>query len=236
MPEPNFPAWTEQFVVFDLETTGVDVQNDRIVTAHVGMLNRDGQLVGSEDWLVDPGVPIPAAAAAVHGVSTERARAEGLAAPDAVRQIVDRLRSLTQLGHAVVAYNAAYDFSLLFSESRRHGIEPLRPSRVIDPLIIDKALDRYRKGKRTLGATAEHYGVALDSAHQASADAVAAGRIALALCARFSEIAALEVDDLHRMQVSWSDEQAQSYAGWRHAQGDTNFAPEQGWPVRDSVI
>lgn len=59
--------------VFDLETTGVDVTSARIVTAFVGVLSVDGTLISSRSWLADPGVEIPAGAAAIHGITTERA-------------------------------------------------------------------------------------------------------------------------------------------------------------------
>src|SRR5690554_6553076 len=70
-------SWTKSFGVFDLETTGIDVRTSRIVTAHIGVLDAEGVLVGSHEWLADPGVEIPPQASAVHGVTTERARAEG---------------------------------------------------------------------------------------------------------------------------------------------------------------
>ena len=71
------------------------------------------------------------------------------------------------------------------STARRSGtgIAPFSAPRapVIDPLVIDKAVDRYRKGKRTLEAAAAFYGVPLDDAHDAGADAIAAGRVAQAI-------------------------------------------------------
>ena len=74
-------------------------------------------------------------------------------------------------GIPVVAYNAPYDFSLLKYEALRHGIEPIiAPAPVIDPLVLDKAHDRYRKGKRTLEVVAAHYAVSLVGAHDAAAE------------------------------------------------------------------
>ena len=64
-------------VGFDTETTGVDVATDRIVTAAV--VTRDATGTRARTWLIDPGVPIPPAATAVHGITTEQARTEGRA-------------------------------------------------------------------------------------------------------------------------------------------------------------
>src|SRR5690606_9732845 len=143
--------WGARIGVFDLETTGVDVDSSRIVSACVAVLDEGGQLVARWDWLADPGVEIPEGAAAVHGITTERARAEGAPARTVVTEVAQTLRVLFATGVPVVVYNAPYDLSLLDRECRRHGIEPLdAPGPIIDPLVIDKAVDRYRKGKRTL--------------------------------------------------------------------------------------
>ena len=71
-----------------------------------------------------------------------------------------RCGSLFATGIPVVVYNAPYDLSLLDRECRRNGLEPIdAPGPVIDPLVIDKAVDSYRKGKRTLEVAAAHYRV-----------------------------------------------------------------------------
>ncbi len=138
--------WYESLGVFDLETTGIDVETSRIVTAHVGVLNADGELVEQWDWLADPGIEIPAQATAVHGITTERARAEGRPAAEVVAEIVATLRTLMQRGLAITIYNAPYDLSVLNREAMRYGIEPLAaPAPIIDPLVLDRAVDRYRQ-------------------------------------------------------------------------------------------
>lgn len=229
------PTWTRVIAVFDLETTGVDVTSDRIVTAHVGLLDGNGRVILARDWIADPGVEIPLSATAIHGVSTEHARAVGAPASDVVEEVVDVLRSLLDAGIPVVAYNAAYDFSLLAAEAERHGVTPLRdPAPVIDPLIIDKTYDRYRRGKRTLAAVAAHYAVRLDDAHRASADAVAAGRVAQALAARFAGLLPPQAEELHTRQIAWARAQAASLTEYfiRIGRLDPEERLDGGWPVR----
>ena len=224
--------WSDELVVFDLETTGVNVEHDRVVTAHVGRLGSTGELIEYRDWLVNPGVEIPAAAAAVHGISTERASAEGVEPARAIAEIVALLAQWRDAGAPLVAYNASYDLTLLDREARRYGLEPFVPGVVIDPLIIDKAVDRYRKGKRTLTVACEVYGVVLDAAHDASADAVAAGRVAQALLRKHPELAELSPIDLHGRQELWQREQAESFAEWKRRNGAPEFVAEVGWPMR----
>ena len=233
MADVALVGWASRVGVFDLETTGVDVTGDRIVTAHVGVLDHDGAVIEARSWLADPGVEIPEGATAVHGITTARARAEGRPAAEVVAEVVAALRSLLDQGVPVVAYNASYDFSLLKHEAARHGVIPLEaPSPVVDPLVLDKQLDRYRRGKRTLTAVAAHYGVSLDGAHDAAADAVAAGRVAQALAARF-ELPTCAVT-LHEQQVGWARAQAESLTEYFVRIG--RLAPEDvidgAWPVR----
>lgn len=225
--------WHDELGVFDLETTGVDVDTSRIVSAHVGVLDAAGEVIERLDWLVNPGVVIPDGATAVHGITTERARAEGRDARDAVLEIVAALRTLLRRGIPIVAYNAPYDFSLLQREAMRHGVEPLHePSPVVDPLVIDKAVDKYRRGKRTLAITASHYGVSLVGAHDAGADAVAAGRVAQAIARAYPAELGIDVEELHRLQVRWCQEQAEDFQAYIRRVKDPFFTTTGGWPCR----
>jgi DNA polymerase III subunit epsilon len=225
--------WADTLAVFDLETTGIDVDTCRIVTAHVGVIGANGEVLERREWLVDPGVEIPTAASLIHGVTTERARLEGHAAAIAVPEIIDALADAATRGLPIVAYNAAYDLTILEREATRYGLTPLPGTGpVIDPLVIDKAVDRYRRGKRTLTAAAAHYGVALPNAHDAGADAVAAGRVAQAIARAYPELAATAVAELHERQVDWCREQAESYQSWRRANGEPEFTTSGAWPVR----
>ena len=229
----ELPGWLSRIGVFDLETTGVDVTSDRIVTAHVGVLDAKGREIAARSWLADPGIPIPEGAAAVHGISTERARRDGRVAREVVTEITESLRALFAQGVPVVAYNASYDFSLLTHECLRHGIRPLEsPGPIIDPHVIDKAVDRYRKGKRTLQVVAEHYAVRLDGAHEASADAIAAGRLALAIARNFPLGASAH--ELHTQQIGWARTQAESLTEYfiRIGRLDAEDALDGTWPVR----
>jgi DNA polymerase III subunit epsilon len=176
-------------VALDLETTGTDVHTDRIVTACAAIVEA-GKVTFERQWLVAVEVDIPEAATAIHGVSTEHAREHGVPACVAVKEIAEAVRYAVHSGLPVVAFNAAFDLSMLSAECARAGLgglaevcnRPIGP--VVDPLTIDKAVDRYRPGKRTLGDTCALFGVDLAEAHTASADAVAAARLALRMAER----------------------------------------------------
>ncbi len=229
----GLPEWANVIAVFDTETTGIAPETTRIVSAHVSVLNPYGEVEDPTNWLIDCGIEIPEQATAVHGITTERMRAEGAPAADSIYEILTKLQGFLSAGIGVVAYNAAYDFTILDREAKRYGFDPLDlPAPIIDPLIIDKQVDKYRKGKRTLEAAAAHYGVDLTDAHDASADAIAAGRVAQAIGKKYAADLAYPAQELHDLQVVWAKEQAESYATWRRSQNLPVYPGDGLWPVR----
>ncbi|WP_241830310.1 exonuclease domain-containing protein, partial [Parafrankia colletiae] len=159
--------WEGPLLAVDLETTGKDPETARIVTAACIAVGPSGVL-SRQTWLADPGVEIPAEATAVHGVSTEQARADGAPAYEVVRQIAEEIETAwADPAIPVVAMNAAYDLTIIQRELVRHSFEPLQIGPVLDPMVIDRAIDKWRKGSRKLEALATHYGVRLDGAHSA---------------------------------------------------------------------
>ena len=229
----ELPEWAQVLAVFDTETTGIDPATTRIVTANISIIRPGGVIESSSDWLINPGIEIPAQATAVHGITTEYARANGEDAVGAIYDIVQKLQALFDSSIPVVAYNAAYDFTILEREAVRYGHDPLTaPSPVIDPLIIDKQVDRYRKGKRTLEAAAQHYGVSLTNAHTAAADAQAAGFVAQAIAAKFLKELSMSALELHEKQVQWALEQAESFNEYLRKSGKSYSASSGVWPVR----
>ncbi|MEU3281228.1 3'-5' exonuclease [Streptomyces antibioticus] len=233
-------AWYQELLVgFDLETTGTDPREARIVTGAVIEV-RDGQVLGHREWLADPGVEIPADAVAVHGISNERATAEGRPADRVADALADVLAGYWRAGVPVVAYNAAFDLTLLTAELRRHGLPSLRdrlggvdPAPVVDPYTIDRRADRYRRGKRTLEAVCAEYGVPLDAAHNASADALAAARLARAIAVRHPKIAALGPAELHSRQIEWYAEWAADFQSFLRRKGEPDAVVDGVWPVRE---
>nr|WP_121371771.1 3'-5' exonuclease [Frondihabitans australicus] len=222
--------WWDGLGVFDLETTGIDVETARIVTAHVGVIDSTGASIAHGEWLADPGVEIPPQASAVHGITTERAQAEGRPAPEVVAEIIAALRAVFVRGIPLVIYNAPYDLTVLDREAKRYGLEPLGDDGfVVDPLVIDKAVDRWRKGKRTLEAAAEFYEVSLTDAHDAGADAIAAGRVAQAMARRHGDTLNVPAHELHQLQVGWCSEQAASFQEYMRRR-DPAFTASGEWP------
>lgn len=233
MTDSSIPDWARVVAVFDTETTGIAPETTRIVTANISVITEAGNVEDRHDWLIDCGIDIPPQATAVHGITTEHMKEHGMDAAQGIYEMLTVLQSHFTAGIPVVAYNAAYDFTILNREAKRYGHNPLNtPRPIIDPMIIDRQVDRYRKGKRTLEAATAVYGVSLDGAHTASADAIAAGHVARALATKYSEQLNVSAGELHDLQIQWAAEQAESYAQWRRSQGMTVFSGDGVWPVR----
>jgi DNA polymerase-3 subunit epsilon len=223
--------WSDTIAVFDTETTGLSTRDDRIVTAFLGIMGPEGELVERYSWLTDPGIVIPPRATEVHGITTKMARAQGRPASEVVSEVVSQLKRVLSGGIPLVAYNASYDLTLTNWEARRYGIEPLdNPQPIIDPLVIDRALDTYRKGKRTLDVVSMHYGIINDHAHNAEGDAITAGRVARALVEKFPEEMA-DVMALHDNQVDWAFKRAESFKRYLESQGRPANGLSGRWPL-----
>ncbi|MFF5791432.1 3'-5' exonuclease [Paeniglutamicibacter sp. NPDC012692] len=215
---------------FDLETTGRDPLDARIVTASIVVVNGRSEILHTKEWLVNPGVPIPVEASEIHGIYTAQAQAEGMDAATAVAEISAYLADLFQT-MPVMAFNAAYDFTVLDREAKRHGVAPLAPAPVIDPYIMDKQVDKYRRGKRNLSVMSQFYGVPLLNAHTSQADAAATIGIADALAEKYPK---LQIDplELHGAQVSWAAEQAAGLQEFFRRK-DPAAVVNGEWPVRN---
>lgn len=224
---------------FDLESSGVDVENDRIVTAAIVDI-RPGKPTRTRTWLVNPGIAIPEGATAVHGISTEKARAEGQHPSVALEEIALELTVALAGGVPVVAFNGSFDLSMTDQELLRYKLGGLEErlgsydavSPVLDPHVLDKRFDKFRRGKRTLTATCEAYGVPLDNAHAADADAIAACRLLFKLAGKFDLSTEFTLHEIHDAQVEWRAEQMASLAEYFRKQGKDASDMDGSWPLR----
>jgi DNA polymerase-3 subunit epsilon len=224
------PWFKSRLASFDVETTGVDPLTARIVTATVVRVGGSEPTVEGR-WVLQPEIDIPEAAAKIHGFTTERARLEGRCAADCLDEIRRDLTAAWAHGEPVVIFNAPYDLTVLRAELARHGLPDIEIGPVVDPLVLDKQLDRYRKGSRKLEAICNFRSVKHDGAHDSTADAVAAARLAYRLGSLYEEIGAFSPHDLHQLQIGWYAEQARGLAAYFAKQGKTETVNTE-WPVR----
>lgn len=199
-------SWAQRKMIgLDYESTDVDTDVARIVTGTLYVIEPGVEPV-KHSWLLDPGVEIPEATTAIHGVTTEQARAEGMSPVEALGRMTELLAEHWTPDVPLVAYNASYDLSLYWAEATRHNVATvnLDGRHVVDPLVIDRQVDRYRKGGRKLGDVCRHYGIDLINAHTSDADTLATLRLAYKIAQRYpTEVGLPTLSILHENQRVW---------------------------------
>lgn len=218
------------------ETSGTDLENDRIVTFSLVRI-QPGKPVERWAKLINPGIDIPAEAAAVHGIDTAKAQAEGLEPAPVLNEAADIMADAMCRGVPVVLMNAPFDLTILDRELRRHGLPTLderlgRPiAPIVDVRVLDKQVDTYRKGGRKLTDLCDHYQVRIEEAHDSTWDALAAARVAWRICQRWPAMGREDLHSLHQLQIGWFADQAASLeAYFRRMKPDT--VVDRSWPVR----
>lgn len=183
----NLPL-TRPLVVFDLETTGIDVEKDRIVQIALIRVMPDRRRETYET-LVNPERPIPPEASAVHGIKDSDVQDQPTFAQ--IRVDVEEFMA----GADLAGFNSVnFDLPLLQTEIKRAGGEmDFRGVRHLDAMKIFHKMER-----RDLTAAYKLYcGKDLTGAHNALADTEATLEILDAQVARYEEVPD-EVDALHR--------------------------------------
>jgi DNA polymerase-3 subunit epsilon len=223
--------WQGTLATLDTETTGTDVENDRIVTAVLDVYDSAETCTESLHLLLDPGIEIPAEAEAVHGISTQRARDEGTDSVTGLTSLLAAIVGVWDRKIPLVVYNAAFDLTLIDRELRRHLDTPLViAGPVIDPMVIDRQVDRYVKGtgQRQLGPTCARYGIEITDWHTAEADAYAAQAVARRMGEKHDAVMPGTLQDLWRWQVGLRRDQAADLQNYFARVGKTN---DDGTPI-----
>ncbi len=233
--------WTEAtYVGFDLETTGISSFLDSPVSYGFVEHRHDerGLHVSREGGLVNPGVAIPPEASAIHGV-TDLMVADAPELGVVVEHLAHTLMTLWGDGGVIVGMNVSYDLTMVDSLCRRLGrpsLEERGPvGPVMDILILDRHFDKWRKGPRRLSDLCGQYGVILDDAHSASADAEASLEIFEVMLAKFPEIGLIPSPRVNAVMRTWYREWLRSFSEYLVKKGDAPV--EMGrfaWPIHDN--
>lgn len=163
-------------VTLDFETTGVDTEKDRIISAFLRAKQGD-TVVYENSWIIDPGVEVPEGAAEVHGMDTAWVQEHGRKdVAEAISEIANALADYSRDGFVISGFNHAFDLAMLNSELERHHGEGLetsaefRDGRYIDPAIFSRVFDKYVKGGHQLITVAKRNGLEIEEERLHSAD------------------------------------------------------------------
>jgi len=166
-------------VFFDLETTGLQIAQDRIVEIAILKLFPNGNKE-SRTWLVNPTIPIPEETTAIHGISDEKVRNEPVFS-ELAHEIFELIHNCDLAG-----YNSnKFDIPLLAEEFLRAGIDfNMKNRKAIDVQNIFHKLEQ-----RTLVAAYKFYcNKDLMDAHSAQADTAATHEVLLAQLDKYKEL------------------------------------------------
>lgn len=204
---------TTPFVAFDLETTGRDADQDRII--EIGIVRFEGgEVVDRWSQLVQPERHVSDEIVALTGITNDDLVGKPIFA-DVVEETMRRLDAPLWL-----AFNCQFDIGFLLAELRRIGrTDAARPC--LDPLPFGWKFLRSTKATRNarLGTLCEYLEIPLESAHRADHDAEAAGRVLLALADRF-EIEPT-IQGLFGQQKAFHEQMEESFQRFRKG-GDSS--------------
>lgn len=235
---------SKPWFIFDTETTGVDVENDRICQLG-GMWMQNGEMTDRRLVTINPGVPIPEGASNVHGITDDR-----VAGAPRMVDVFPKILAHFQRAEVVLSYNGSrFDWPLLLAEVKRldaeHPVAPGERTRefelwdaVVETLFVDvlvqvrrRSVGRWWKGtgRHRLENVAQRMGIMLPPgmrAHRADADCYITGRILWQTRDKLPHTAAEVRELLDERQA----EQEADYQRWRAQQDAHNrtVADEQG--------
>lgn len=164
---------------FDLETTGTDISKDRIVEIAIVKVFPNGNKE-SKTWLVNPTVPIPASATAIHGITNEKVAQE-----PTFKELAAQVHSMIKDADLAGFNSDRFDIPLLAEELLRAGVDFEMKNRV----SVDVQTIFHKMEERTLSAALKFYtGNSLENAHSAEADTLATYEILKAQLDRYPDL------------------------------------------------
>ena len=166
-------------VFFDLETTGINIANDKIVEISILKVFPNGNKE-SKTWLVNPEMGIPQGSIDVHGITNEKVVTE-----PTFKELASKVNEMIA-GCDLAGFNSnRFDIPLLAEELMRAGIDfDMKNRKAIDVQVIF-----HKKEQRTLSAGYQFYcEKELEGAHGAEADTNATYEILLAQLTKYKDI------------------------------------------------
>ena len=170
---------TRPICFFDLETTGIDVAKDRIVEISIFKVFPNGNKE-SKTWLVNPTIPIPAFATAVHGITNEKVVNE-----PTFKELASQVHTMIKDSDLAGFNSDRFDIPLLAEELLRSEVDFDMKNRV----SVDVQTIFHKKEERTLSAAYKFYcNQSLENAHSAEADTMATYEILKAQLDRYGDL------------------------------------------------
>lgn len=240
--------WTDRLIYsFDIESTSPDPLKAHVVSATIAKINQ-GKYQDHRGWFARPAEPIPDEAMAIHGITNEWIQEHGEDPKKVITEIVDMLAQILAAGIPLVVFNAAYDLSLVEAQAEYYGIPGLRARltedqwvSVIDPMVLGKGLEHFHKQEFVKGrnfklpSLCERYGVDFTESHDATADAIGAGLLAIALVNNDEVLWSRGPQALSRLQQVWRKKAQTGLRTYFDKNNIEHDGVDEGWPLHSSL-
>lgn len=205
---PDTPLSDLPVLVMDLETTGLDVRGDRVVS--IGAVRVHGRRVfrsHNMDRLVNPGMAIPEISTSVHGI-TDGMVTDAPAFPEIYPQLQEMMSGMVIVGH-----NVAYDLAILRAECARYDLAWSAPP-VLDTLFLASLLEPQPESLE-LESLAQHHGVDVHGRHTALGDSLVTAEIFTKMVAQLQDSGVTTFGQAEAFSLKAEDiRQRQKEAGW----------------------
>ncbi|HBG62007.1 MAG: hypothetical protein A2Y03_06860 [Omnitrophica WOR_2 bacterium GWF2_38_59] len=166
--------YSTDFVIFDVETTGLSPQfGDRIIEM-AALKIRDQKIIGRFETLIDPQREVSFAAYAVNGISDEML----IGAPLASEVLPDFIRFIE--GCVIVGHNVKFDMKFLNNELKLAGLPQRDLQRTIDTVKMSRGMIP-ELGKYSLATVSDFMGIKNVQKHRAMADVEMTSKVFLHL-------------------------------------------------------
>lgn len=176
-------------VVFDIETTGLNIIHDRIIS--ISLLRIETNMKETmKTFIVNPGIPIPPLTTRVHGFTDEDVKDKPV-----FREVASAVAKIFE-GADIAGFNSArFDLPLLAEEFERAGVDiDFKKHNMIDVQVIF-----HKKEPRDLTAAYKFYcGKEMKDAHRADADTMATWEVFKAQLERYDDLNA-SFDEVYRL-------------------------------------
>lgn len=170
---------TKPICFFDLETTGVNITNDRVVEISILKVFPNGNKE-SKTWLINPEMPIPPVVSAIHGITDDKVANE-----PTFKELASEINTMIKDADLAGFNSNRFDIPLLAEEMLRAGIDFDMKSRV----AVDVQTIFHKMEQRTLSAAYKFYcDKSLENAHTAEADTLATYEVLKAQIERYDEL------------------------------------------------
>jgi len=165
----------EQWVAFDIETTGLYPETDEII--EIGLIKvHNGEIIDTMEQIFDPGIDIPEFITNLTGITNQDCSGKPLI-KESLSDIVDFID-----GDFIIAHNADFDVNFLNNAIKKYApeIKNITPEKIIDTLDLSRFL-LYNIHNHKLKTLSDYFNIDTGPSHRALTDAKACGLIFIRL-------------------------------------------------------